>query len=373
MEKTGEIYMITCIAENKNYIGQTIKTTPKRWKSHIANIKFGKKDCTLLYKAMRTYTNYELDFEVKCLKKDIQHSELDKWEEYFIKEYNTLYPNGYNIRIGNGSSKKIVVLREYDCHNEETRKKISTSQLGNRRPPKENKEKDHNGIKIPKNITIIKDDGNNKIIGYMVNNFPIGVEEQNYFSKKFMAEKFTLDEHLMFAKICINELLIKYPPSNWNRQNKNDYVINKHEITLPNNICELLDDNKHIGYYVQSDKIKKTEFKKKSSLYDNLKDAILFIKNYDKIIENDNFLQTVKLPMYITKEMYKSNIIGFKVNNYPFIEQDGTKTRKQKKFCNTKLPLKQRLEEACNHLNYLIEQSTKNYAQNSRPEKGVTC
>ena len=90
----GFIYKITNKVNGKSYIGQTRKSVEFRWRQHKNS-----KDCYDLHKAIRQYG--ELNFEVSTLK-ECDVDELDKWEIYYISEYNT-FKDGYNMtKGGNG-------------------------------------------------------------------------------------------------------------------------------------------------------------------------------------------------------------------------------------------------------------------------------
>lgn len=114
---TGQIYIITNIETNKMYIGQTLshrlnrgKYKPfgyeGRFKDHISealcNTK--KKQCTYLNNSIRQYgkNNFNIHLLHTC-----PIDELDKWEIQYIKQYNTLYPNGYNLTSGGKGAKPV--------------------------------------------------------------------------------------------------------------------------------------------------------------------------------------------------------------------------------------------------------------------------
>jgi group I intron endonuclease len=106
----GIIYKITNIEENKIYIGQTHshrlnrkKYRPfgveGRFKDHISKAikNTTKTQSSYLANAIRKYTPEKFKFEVVeyCAKED-----LDDREKYYIKETNSIYPNGYNLTPG---------------------------------------------------------------------------------------------------------------------------------------------------------------------------------------------------------------------------------------------------------------------------------
>jgi group I intron endonuclease len=143
----GQIYLMTNTITNMNYVGQTWthrKNRGKykpfgyegRFRDHISealcNTK--KKQCRYLNNAIRHYGKDA--FTVTCVY-TCPLDELDDWEKYYIKTYNTMYPNGYNLTDGGKSHIRL----KSDClpletktpkkrggstmRTEETRKKMS--------------------------------------------------------------------------------------------------------------------------------------------------------------------------------------------------------------------------------------------------------
>ena len=104
----GYIYKIINKLTNKIYIGQTIQDLNERWRQH----KQSKSNCRYLKSAMKKYGIDNFDFKLICICFD---NDLDKYECYYMNKYNTIVPNGYNLRQGGNSGR----------HNEETKKKIS--------------------------------------------------------------------------------------------------------------------------------------------------------------------------------------------------------------------------------------------------------
>ena len=147
----GQIYLMVNSDTNKQYVGQTVshrKNKGKyrpfgyigRFKDHISealcNTK--KKQCSFLNNSIRKYGSDS--FSVKLLH-ECPVSELDTKEEHYISEYNTLYPNGYNLTRGGKVFKTVVTSEEIltnpvnppkkrggcEARSEETRKKMSKS------------------------------------------------------------------------------------------------------------------------------------------------------------------------------------------------------------------------------------------------------
>jgi group I intron endonuclease len=107
----GYVYLVTNIINNKRYVGQSkcldIET---RWASHRKMLKdsIGR----YLLAAYKKYDIKNFKFQIICICFD---ECCDDLEEYYIKKYNTLAPNGYNLKSGGKSSK----------HSEETKQLIA--------------------------------------------------------------------------------------------------------------------------------------------------------------------------------------------------------------------------------------------------------
>lgn len=143
----GEVYMISNNISQKVYIGQTLthrknkgKYRPfgytKRFKCHLdeARTNTKKKVCAYIFNAIRKYGREA--FSVKLLER-VPRQDLDDRERYYIKAFNSIFPNGYNLTEGGKSAKcvKVNVLRDNNANvnpqwrtmpkSEETRERIS--------------------------------------------------------------------------------------------------------------------------------------------------------------------------------------------------------------------------------------------------------
>jgi group I intron endonuclease len=107
----GYIYMITNKIDGKKYIGQTIeKDINERWKNHFKKSS----NCRYLKSALNKYEKGNFQFDIICICFD---SDCDKYENEYMKKYNTISPNGYNLReAGNNGP-----------HNQETKTKIANT------------------------------------------------------------------------------------------------------------------------------------------------------------------------------------------------------------------------------------------------------
>jgi group I intron endonuclease len=95
--KMGYIYKITNKISKKCYIGVTKEDTPeKRWNAHIHTLK-NNTGCPALKDAMASYgvENFKFEVIIICFDEDLYRFEIE-----YIKKYNSMVPNGYNILPG---------------------------------------------------------------------------------------------------------------------------------------------------------------------------------------------------------------------------------------------------------------------------------
>lgn len=98
------IYVITCVDTEKQYIGQTKthKLTRGKWYKygivqrfveHLGSARRGR--TTPLAQDIIRYgkNSFEIEEITRC-----SVAEADEWEAYYIEEYETLVPNGYNVQ-----------------------------------------------------------------------------------------------------------------------------------------------------------------------------------------------------------------------------------------------------------------------------------
>lgn len=88
------IYKITNLINGKNYIGQSIHIE-KRWQQHCQ-----KSSHSLISKAIQKYGKENFSFEI--LEETDNTNFLTILETKYIKQYNSLVPNGYNIILEDG-------------------------------------------------------------------------------------------------------------------------------------------------------------------------------------------------------------------------------------------------------------------------------
>lgn len=103
------IYKITNKINKKIYIGQTVRPLKRRWSEHCKSA-FKKDGNSTLYRAMNKYgiENFKITIISTCENME----QMNHREKYYIKLFNTLSPNGYNLMSGGKSggfaSKEVV-------------------------------------------------------------------------------------------------------------------------------------------------------------------------------------------------------------------------------------------------------------------------
>jgi len=119
MEKFWTIYVITCLVNNKKYVGQTTKNLVKRFNQHKKFAALQYNYCVKLENAIRKYG--QDNFIIEKLGEAKTQQEANYLEIYFMDLYDVIN-NGYNIRAGgiNGTL------------SEETKMKMSLSKIGNK-------------------------------------------------------------------------------------------------------------------------------------------------------------------------------------------------------------------------------------------------
>jgi len=119
--ESGIIYKCTCLKNDKSYIGKTIKDLSLRVRQHLADSK--RLNHLILYRAFKKYGFSSFKWEPihKC-----SVDKLDKMEKFYIKELDTMKPNGYNMTPGGDG------MPNGYKHSEETKRKIGLSKIGNK-------------------------------------------------------------------------------------------------------------------------------------------------------------------------------------------------------------------------------------------------
>ncbi len=182
----GDIYMITSPSGN-SYVGQAVRYLPsgkiwgyiKRWKQHIYEAKNNKKCSVALDNALvkYNYTNFQILHLKICNVKDLNY-----WESYYVKEYNTFHPNGYNLTSGGSYGRQCAQTIE------KRRTSMIGKNLGKTYPKRERL--NPNDIDLPKYVRRYNDSSGKE--GYRVSHHPILKEKLFSGKTKSMEDKLKL-------------------------------------------------------------------------------------------------------------------------------------------------------------------------------------
>ena len=136
-----EIYKITCLSTNKIYVGQAVSHILNhkryrpygyegRFRCHISEAFSTKKNQShYLNNAIRKYGVEDFVVElIECC----ELADADIRETHYITEFNSLYPNGYNLKNGGNVF----------THSDESKKRLSNGVLNYFKDKKINRFKD---------------------------------------------------------------------------------------------------------------------------------------------------------------------------------------------------------------------------------------
>ena len=115
--KTSNIYVFTNKINGKKYVGQSVNPT-ERYKQHLRN-KNNKH--IIFYNAINKYGIDNFDFEI--IETNIPIDKIDDREKFWIKELNSMKPNGYNMTEGGEGTQGYV-------HTEESKQRMSMLKKG---------------------------------------------------------------------------------------------------------------------------------------------------------------------------------------------------------------------------------------------------
>ena len=118
-QRRGIIYLIHCILENKDYVGQTRRSLKKRWAEHRRAVSnYVGKECHGKPIAIQLI-DWKIDelgedaFEIKILERPLLE-DLNDREAYWISQMKSKVPCGYNQTSG-GGSRLCVGLSDEEC------------------------------------------------------------------------------------------------------------------------------------------------------------------------------------------------------------------------------------------------------------------
>lgn len=121
----GVIYLVTCLTTGKHYVGQTTGSVARRWTNHKSGAKAGRG--YLLGSAIQKHGVENFTIETVATAQSME--ELNEKEISWIKQSNSLAPNGYNLKTGGSRGKNTPEIRA----------KIGASNRNRQRTPEERK------------------------------------------------------------------------------------------------------------------------------------------------------------------------------------------------------------------------------------------
>jgi group I intron endonuclease len=134
----GCIYKVTNKVNGKIYIGQTIKKPETRWRNHICSA--GKGSNYAFHRAICKHGKDAFIWEVIVI---ADETNLNSLEVFYIKQFKSLVPNGYNLTEGGEGKRgwnpspetraKISIAHIGMKHSSETRVKMSIAKTGKTR------------------------------------------------------------------------------------------------------------------------------------------------------------------------------------------------------------------------------------------------
>jgi group I intron endonuclease len=116
------VYLLTNAANGKQYVGATTRSLRARWREHISD---SRRYSSSLYQAFKEYGTSA--FEKRTLSVALNAEALDQLERFWIGEFNTLEPNGYNAQSGGREGFRAARRK----HSLETRAGMSARMMGN--------------------------------------------------------------------------------------------------------------------------------------------------------------------------------------------------------------------------------------------------
>jgi hypothetical protein len=187
----GDIYLLESPSK-KYYVGQAVSYLCSgkkwgyisRWKAHIREASKNLNYCSRLDRAIRKYSYENFKVSLLCTVNTLE--ELNEKEVFYIKQYNSMSPNGYNLTTGGNKNQK---------QSEETKFKKSKSLLGkNKGRILEKRERlDPKDNTLPKYLRKVKE-------GYRISNHPSKID------RTFRSKKLSMEEKLNLALTELKKL-----------------------------------------------------------------------------------------------------------------------------------------------------------------------
>lgn len=134
------IYKITNTITKKIYVGQTVQPLNDRWLDHKSNARFEEKYKSALYNSMRKHGPE--NFVIEQIDVAASLVELNTKEQTYIKAFNTLVPNGYNLEL-RGDNKQTHPDTRAKISAKLKGRPIANRYTGGNKAPRTQEQKDH--------------------------------------------------------------------------------------------------------------------------------------------------------------------------------------------------------------------------------------
>ena len=402
----GEIYMATNKITEKSYVGQAPLFMGvnmqnwggnARWVRHCRDATSEKRKSgknTDINKAIRKYGKEGFELKILCT---CEQSELDDMEIKYIKEFNTIEPNGYNMTTGGKSgkhseaanmkkrlprkNKNSEISSEIEAANNtseiqsEKKKVVIKKQLDSPEIKKNIVIKNQNiDTELPKHLYAVKK--GDRIVGYRIFKFKIDPETDRIVNKSFI-DSSNPENELKKAIASIKELELEFL-KNKEEYDKNLKMSPNVVSNLPNNVYPILNTNclKLNGYYVDGLKtfddfeIPKRNFVEFTNVH-NLDYCIRFIQLVEQYndkkehpkdwstLEIPRREKSVDLPKYIRETYLKGIHTGYRIDYFLAYDQNRKPIIDGKCFTSNKLTLAQKYDLSLAYLKELELKHTK--------------
>ncbi len=186
----GRIYRALS-PSGKSYVGQTINSVETRWTQHIQDSKLhaaGTDRCKALNSAIIKYTAEKFILTVLWEgESGPENVILDEMERKFVTEYNSLAPNGYNLREGGNGRLTEAAIEQMVKGN--VAKTLNKSK--------------YNGVQLPRYVNYHIEVNKN---GTTLEGFRVCDHPHNKSTKSFLKKTMTMEAKLQAAIAYVAEL-----------------------------------------------------------------------------------------------------------------------------------------------------------------------
>lgn len=181
----GIIYMFTS-PSGKHYIGQTINPFNLRKSKHVCEALNPPKNKTCSPYFHAAIRKHGIEKFKETILLEVANEFLDEHETRFIKEYNSLYPNGYNLKEGGRSNHN--VSEESRKRMSDSKKKLLETSPSYRKQQSINASKRKQNQTLPMYVSEIRENAN--LVGYRVFGHPNCPNVKKFCNKKDLDSAF---------------------------------------------------------------------------------------------------------------------------------------------------------------------------------------